>query len=129
MWQKFLLITAWSGLGAITRTPIGVFRSQPETRQMLEQIIGEIHDVARARGIDLPEDVAVKTMKFLDALPSAGTASMQRDIMDGKPSELETQAGAVVRLGQEAGVETPVNNFIYNSLLPMEMRARGQLSY
>jgi len=129
MRQKFLLITAWSGLGAITRTPIGIFRSQPGTRRMLEQIIVEIYDVARARDINLPEDVVIKTMKFLNALPAAGTASMQRDIMDGKPSELETQTGAVVRLGQEVGVKTPVNSFIYNSLLPMEMRARGQLSY
>jgi len=37
MWQKFLLITAWSGLGAITRVPVGIFRSQPETRQLLEK--------------------------------------------------------------------------------------------
>jgi len=47
--------------------------------------------------------------------------------MDGKPSELESQAGAVVRLGQEIGIDTPVNNFIYSSLLPMERQARGQL--
>jgi 2-dehydropantoate 2-reductase len=129
MWQKFVLIAAWSGMGAITRTPIGIFRSQPGTRQMLEQTIFEIYDVARARGIELPENVVVKTMKFLDALPSKGTASMQRDIMDGKPSELEMQNGAVVRLGKEVGVETPVNNFIYNSLLPMEMYARDQITF
>ena len=55
MWQKFLLIAPWSGLGAITRTPIGVFRSQSGTRQMLEQTMIEIHDVARARNINLPE--------------------------------------------------------------------------
>ena len=54
---------------------------------------------------------------------------MQRDIMDGKPSELETQNGAVVRLGKEVKVETPVNTFIYNSLLPMESLARGQISF
>ncbi len=129
MWQKFVLIAAWSGMGAITRAPIGIFRSQPGTRQMLERAIFEIYDVAQACAIDLPEDVVVKTMKFLDALPSEGTASMQRDIMDGKPSELEEQNGAVVRLGQEVGVETPVNNFIYNSLLPMEMRAQGQITF
>jgi 2-dehydropantoate 2-reductase len=129
IWQKFLLITAFSGLGAITRAPIGIFRSQPGTRQMLEKTMIEIYDVARARNIDLPGDVVVKTMEFLDALPSAGTASMQRDIMDGKPSELETQTAAVVRLGQEVGVATPVNNFIYNCLLPMELRAQGQLTF
>lgn len=127
MWQKFLLITAWSGLGAITRVPVGIFRSQPETRQLLEKTMIEIYDVARARNIDLPENVIAKTLEFIDALPSGGTASMQRDIMDGKPSELESQAGAVVRLGQEIGIDTPVSNFIYSSLLPMERQARGQL--
>jgi len=127
MWQKFLLITAWSGLGAITRVPVGIFRSQPETRQLLEKTMIEIYDVARARNIDLPENVIAKTLEFIDALPSGGTASMQRDIMDGKPSELESQAGAVVRLGQEIGINTPVSNFIYSSLLPLERQARGQL--
>jgi 2-dehydropantoate 2-reductase len=129
MWQKFLLVTAWSGLGAITRTPIGIFRDQPGTRLMLEQTMIEIYNVARAHGIDLPGDVVARTLDFLNTLPAAGTASMQRDIMDGKPSELESQTGAVVRLGQEAGVKTPVNDFIYNSILPMELRARGQLSF
>lgn len=127
MWQKFLLITAWSGLGAITRVPVGIFRSQPETRQLLEKTMIEIYDVARARNIDLSENVIAKTLEFIDALPSGGTASMQRDIMDGKPSELESQVGAVMRLGQEVGIETPVSNFVYSSLLPMERQARGQL--
>lgn len=125
MWQKFIFITAFSGVGAVTRAPIGVLRDMPGTRQMLEQTIHEIYNVARARNIDLSENVIGNTMEFIDSLPPDGTASMQRDIMDGRPSELEVQNGAVVRLGQEAGVETPVNSFIYYSLLPMEMRARG----
>ena len=37
--------------------------------------------------------------------------------------------GAVVRLGREAGVETPVNLWIYRALLPSELRARGQLEW
>jgi 2-dehydropantoate 2-reductase len=127
LWQKFMFVAAWSGLGAITRVPIGMFRSQPGTRQMLEKMMIEIYDVARARDIDLPANVVGQTMEWLDAVPSGGTTSMQRDIMDGKPSELETLTGAVVRLGQEAGIDTPVSNFIYSSLLPMERQARDQL--
>ncbi len=129
MWQKFIFITAISGVGAVVRAPVGAVRSQPGTRQMLEKAICEIYDVARARNIDLPESVKDKTMEFIDRMPPEATVSMQRDIMNGRPSELEIQNGAVVRLGQEAGVETPVNNFIYHSLLPMEMRARGQLEF
>lgn len=129
MWQKFVLINAWSGVGAVTRAPVGIFRSQPGTRQMLEQTMTEIYNVARARNIALPKDVIAKTMAFLESMPPDTTASMQRDIMNGRPSELEAQNGAVVRMGQEVGVETPVNAFIYHSLLPMEMRARGQLQF
>ena len=43
---------------------------------------------------------------------------MQRDIMDGKPSELEYQTGTIVCYGKESNVPTPINTFIYNSLLP-----------
>ena len=129
IWQKFLLIAAWSGMGAITRAPIGIVRTQTGTRQMLEKTIREIYNVAKARGINLPDDAVDKTLQFIDGLAPEGTASMQRDIMDGKVSELETQTGAVVRFGQEAGVITPVNDFIYNSLLPMEKRAHGELNF
>ena len=129
LWQKFVFVTAWSGMGAVTRAPIGVFRSEPGTRKMLEQTISEIYELGRARNIALSDDVIRNTMAFLDGIPPAGTASMQRDIMDGKPSELEAQTGAVVHMGQEVGVETPVNAFIYHSLLPMELRARGELQF
>ena len=93
----------------------------------LTQSIDEVIFIARARDIDLPENAIAKTLEWIDALPSGGTTSMQRDIMDGKSSELETLTGAVVRLGQEAGIDTQINAFIYNSLLPMEMKAQGQL--
>ena len=52
------------------------------------------------------------------------TASMQRDIMAGRPSELEAQTGSIVRLGRDNGVPTPVNTFIYDCLLPRERIAR-----
>jgi len=129
MWRKFLLIAPWSGVGAVTRAPIGVFRSVPQTRLMLEEAMAEVAAVARARDIALPDGLVEQTMAFIDGLPAEGTASMQRDIMEGRPSELEAQNGAVVRLGREAGVPTPVNAFIYHSLLPLELRARGRIHF
>ena len=129
MWQKFMFISASSGVGAITRSPFGIFRSQPGTRQMLIQAMEEICDVAQAHKIDLPKTLVAKTMKFFDNLPEAATASMQRDIMEGRPSELEVQNGAVVRLGKKAGVETPITAFIYHSLLALEKKARGEVQF
>ena len=126
IWEKFLFITAVSGLGALTRSPVGVVRSLPETRGMLEQAMREVVDVARGLGVRLPADAVEKTMGFVDGLPADATASMQRDVMEGRPSELEAQNGAVVRLGDKAGVSTPVNRFLYHCLLPMERRARSR---
>jgi 2-dehydropantoate 2-reductase len=82
LWLKFLLITAWSGVGAVTRTPIGVWRSLPETRQMAESALQEIILVSKARGIALPENALPMTMKAYDSLPPSITSSMQRDIAE-----------------------------------------------
>jgi 2-dehydropantoate 2-reductase len=127
IWEKFLFIASISGIGAVTRSTIGVLRKIPETRSMLEEAMNEIFRVAIAKGIQLKETVIEKTMGFVDQLPESGTASMQRDIADGKPSELESQNGAVVKFGKEVNVPTPTHAFIYYSLLPSELKARGKL--
>jgi 2-dehydropantoate 2-reductase len=128
MWNKFLLIVPWSGIGSITRAPLGIFLSLPQTHQMLLTAMQEVINVAAAQNIILPEGSAANTLEFLENLPPDGTASMQRDIMEGRPSELESQVGAIVRMGQELDVNTPVNSLIYQSLLPQELLARGQLN-
>lgn len=125
MWSKFLFITALSGVGALTREPIGHLRSQLESRALLRDAMHEIQAVAVANGIALPPDTAERTLSYVDTLPPDGTASMQRDVMQGRPSELEAQAGAVVRLGERLGVPVPAHRRIYEALLPLELRARA----
>ncbi len=125
MWEKFLFIASFGGVGAVTRAPAGVMRSMPGTRKLLESAMDEIRQLAMARRVILPEDAVPKALAFLDGMPPDATASMQRDITQGRPSELESQNGAVVRIGKELGVRTPVHEFIYHALLPMETAARG----
>ncbi len=126
MWNKFLFIAALSGVGAVSRVPAGVIRSLPETRELLRQALEEIYSVALRSGVALPADAVARTLEFIDGLPPDGTASMQRDVLAGRPSELEAQVGAVVRLGERLGVEVPVHRTIYAALLPQERRARGE---
>jgi 2-dehydropantoate 2-reductase len=129
MWMKFLFITVWSGLGAVTRAPLGIWSSLPETRHMAESALKEIISVAQARDVGLPENAMPTIMNMYDSLPPDITSSMQRDIAEGRPSELDAQIGAVVRLGEETDVATPLHKFIYDTLLPAELRARGQLQF
>jgi 2-dehydropantoate 2-reductase len=129
VWEKFLFIAPLGGIGAVTRAPVGTLRTLPETRRMLEEGMREIRAVAQERKVVLRDDIVARTMDFVDSLPPEGTVSMQRDIIAGCPSELEAWNGAVVRLGQQAGVATPLHDYLYRSLLPLELRARGKVQF
>ena len=124
MWTKFLFIAPMSGIGAVTRVPVGVWRARPEIRAVVTSILEEMCAVAAAEGIDLGPDPVRKTWERYDALAPTSTASMQRDIMEGKPSELAAQLGAVVRLAGDRHVPVPVTSLLYHVLLPQEQLAR-----
>jgi 2-dehydropantoate 2-reductase len=128
LWEKFLLVVPFGGVGAVTRAPIGVLTTPP-TRALLATGMREIEAIARARGVALPQDVVERTLAMLDGVNPAGTSSLQRDIAAGKRSELDEWTGAVVRLGARADVPTPLHDFLYAALLPQERRARGELEF
>ena len=128
-WLKFYFIAAVGGVASITRSPAGIVRQTPETRQLLYRTIQEIDTLARAKGVKMPASSVDDTMGIVDAMPPGGTTSMQRDILEGRPSELKSMCGAVVRMGKELGLDLPVNTAIYSALLPSELRARGELKF
>lgn len=129
MWEKFLFIVGVSGVSAVTRAPIGVLRTTPETRALLEQVLIEVVAVGQACGIALSEEHKAKILELIDSLPEETVPSMQRDILLGKPSELDYQTGAVVRMGREYDLRIAANEFLYAALLPQERRARGELQF
>lgn len=126
LWEKFLLLR-WGVVGAVTRAPAGVMRRLPVVRQMVEQACREVIMVARAYAVELPDDITARSMAILDSLPPIATTSMQRDIMEGRPSELDAQVAALERMGQQVGVPTPLHDFLHHSLLPQELVARGEV--
>jgi 2-dehydropantoate 2-reductase len=124
LWEKFIFIAAVSGVGTVTRQPMGVYRAIPESRAMLVTALEETAAVGRARGVPLDAEVAQKILANIDQSAPSLLASMQKDIIEGRPSELEAQTGAVTRLGHTLGVRTPTHDFIYAALLPQERKAR-----
>lgn len=125
IWKKFLFITTISGIGAITRAVYGDIREDDEIRQTMYQTANEIVAVANAKGIELTNNDIEFTLKIIDGFHHDTTASMQRDLMAGRPSELENFNGYIVKQGKELHITTPVNAFIYHCLLPQERKARG----
>lgn len=126
IWQKFLFITTVSAIGGLTRVPIGAMRDSPYIKEVMFKTAQEIYAVATAKGIYLPEDTIDKTFAAIARQAPETTASVQRDLMEGKPSELENFNGYIVKEGKRLGVATPVNEMIYELLIPQEELARKQ---
>ena len=87
-------MTAFGGVGALTRAPIGIVRTMPETRALLEQCMEEASTVARAQRIQLNDSVVAHSMRYVDTLAANATTSLQRDIAEGKASEIDYWNGS-----------------------------------
>jgi len=124
IWKKFLFIATISGIGAMTRSVFGVIRADDELRQIMYQTANEIVAIANAKGVGLSNDDIEMVLKVVDNLNYKTTASMQRDIMEGRPSELDNFNGYIVRQGKDLHITTPANSFTYHCLLPQERKAR-----
>jgi 2-dehydropantoate 2-reductase len=120
LWMKFLFIASFSGVGAMANAPAGVIRSDPKWRGLILNAMAEIYRLAHERGVKLPAKSVDTVMASVDALPEDATSSMHRDIAAGKPSELESQNGAVVRMANEIGLAVPTHTLIYQTLKPLE---------
>jgi 2-dehydropantoate 2-reductase len=124
IWTKFLYITTVSAIGALTRTYVDEMVALPEIKKIMYKTAEEILAIANVKGINISKETIETQFKIIENQPPKTTSSLQRDIMDGKPSELESQNGTIVRLGKELGIPTPTNDFIYFCLLPQEKKAR-----
>eukprot|EP00928_Gymnodinium_smaydae_P076641 TRINITY_DN5968_c0_g1_i1.p1 TRINITY_DN5968_c0_g1~~TRINITY_DN5968_c0_g1_i1.p1 ORF type:complete len:331 (+),score=63.28 TRINITY_DN5968_c0_g1_i1:259-1251(+) len=129
LWEKFVKIVSFSASTTICRAGMGYVLEEPRARALFCRLQEEGLAVACAHG----GDILMKDPGWLetrlqqqDQLPRDSTASMQRDMLAGRPSELHEQLGAMVRLGEEKGVPVPTTETVYASLLVWERAARMQ---
>ena len=124
IWSKFVRLSVFSGMTAVTRSPMGVLRDDPDLMAMMQAAIMEGMKVAHAKGIELPSSTLNEVMTMVNGLPPNAKSSMLEDLERGKRLELPWLSGAVVRIGAEAGVLTPIHQFIATVLKPYVTGAR-----
>ncbi|MCG9971188.1 ketopantoate reductase family protein [Christiangramia crocea] len=127
IWKKFLFICTVSGIGGLTRVSIDKIRESEFLYDLMRKTAKEMKEVANAKGIPLTDKHIDMVFEIINSQPKGNTASTQRDIMQGKPSELENLNGYIVKEGEKYGIETPINRYIYECLKPMEAEARKSL--
>jgi 2-dehydropantoate 2-reductase len=125
LWEKFLGLDPVSCISAAARCTIGEVFANPHTRSLQRQAMLEVIHIAAAQGIDLGGEAAAdRQIDFSTrAVQFDGTTSLYRDAVAGKRLEIDTLAGAAIRLGKQYGVPTPVHEFLYAVLYPAHRRA------
>ncbi len=116
IWSKFVGIAAIFGVYSVVRVPGSAVAADPDTRALLVDSMREVVALAHKQGIDLGESVVDKFLSILDNVPPDWKPSMLVDLEQGRKLEVEAVQGTVTRLGEELGVPTPVNGFLYAAL-------------
>lgn len=125
-WSKLTINAAFSGLSVVTGLTFGEIAKKHKSRLLALQIFRECVAVAKASGIQLApmqghdiEKLLCGTGSFKRlfaylVLPIAMKrhkklrSGMLRDVAEGRKCEIDYINGAVVRQGEQVGVETPV---------------------
>jgi 2-dehydropantoate 2-reductase len=108
----------FSGMTAVTRSPIGVIRADPDLRALLETALHESIAVARGKQVPLLASTFIDAMAGFTGLPPHARSSMLEDLERGRRLELPWLSGAVVRIGDEVGVDAPTHRLIVSLLRP-----------
>jgi len=125
IWTKFARLSVFSGMTAVTRSPIGIIRADPELRALMETALHESIAVARGKQVPLLASTFNDAMSGFSGLPPQARSSMLEDLERGRRLELPWLSGAVVRIGDEVGVDVPTHRLIV-SLLSPHVRGKHQ---
>ena len=116
LWEKFIVMVAFSGATCLTRLPIGAVRRQPETMDFMRALIDETVAVARATGQVFDDGHADRAIALSRNQPYEQKASMLVDLENGRALELPWLHGKVAALGAGFGIPTPANAAVLAAL-------------
>ena len=89
----------------------------------------EVIAVANAKGIPLSLDMLPKQHQLLLNVAATARTSTLQDIENGRKTEVEMFSGAIIRMGKELGVPTPINEIFYHAIKTLEDKNSGEFDY
>ena len=118
LWSKLMFLTSMSAINCITRQPVGLVQSDGETIALYMDAMREVAAVAAAHGVSLGEEAIANNMALAKSFPPNNKTSMFQDLEAGRRLEIDYLSGAVVRLGREKGIETPIHRTAWVAIKP-----------
>ena len=109
IWGKLVINAAINPLTAILRVPNGRLLELPSAREMMQALAREAAQVAQAEHIPLPFPDPVAAAEEVARKTAANHSSMLQDVLRGAPTEIDAICGAVVKIGRNHSIESPIN--------------------
>lgn len=125
LWAKVIVNAGINPVAAVTGLANGYLLKVPELTRLLEAASGEGVSVAVALGVRLPQDDLVERTKRVAERTAANKCSMLQDLERGRPTEIDAICGEIVRRGESAGMDVPVNRALRALVKGIEVTTRA----
>jgi 2-dehydropantoate 2-reductase len=117
LWNKYIFIDPMAGLTAMLGKAFGEILEDDERKRTLEALMREVAEVAKARGVSLPEDIVPATIAKAALFPKGTKTSFQLDFEKGNAVELDIFTGYMVAAGKKLGIPVPMHEQVHAALL------------
>lgn len=105
--QKFSYVSPMAACGAYYDIDAGAAQQEGQVRDTFIALMREIEGLARAMDIAFQVDIVAANLEILGSLLPTVATSMQRDMRQGRASEIDGLVFEVVRMGKSYGVPVP----------------------
>lgn len=106
--EKFSYVSPIGAAGLYYHATAADFQREGKQREAFKTMVREIAALAEAMGVPFERDMVEVNLKILSSLAPEATTSMQRDVMEGKDSEIDGLVYEVVRMGERYHVPVPM---------------------
>jgi 2-dehydropantoate 2-reductase len=113
IWGKLVINAAINPMTALLRVPNGELLERESARQLSADLAREVAEVAKIQDIQLAYEDPVAVSENVMEKTATNNSSMFQDIQRGAPTEIDAICGAVVEVGEQVGVQTPVNRALW----------------
>lgn len=113
LWSKWMLNIGVNQVSAVTGANYGVFRTNPNSRALMEAAMREVVLLAQAEGVDLREEDIRNWYPVLNGLGASGKTSMLQDMENRRKTEVESFSGKLIAMARARGLSVPVNETLY----------------
>ncbi|MFX1274605.1 MAG: ketopantoate reductase family protein [Promethearchaeota archaeon] len=114
IWEKYLLVASFALVCTYTGQTLGGVINDNISNKMLRDVMSEIISISKKIGISLPENIIDNIIEFCSDYPDIKPSYM-RDVEKGGKNEGDLFGGAIIRMGKEHNIPTPVTSSVYKN--------------